>query len=121
MFKCVLKRENNELNYDFPNAVFMVESFSYDDRRDIIDCRVVGFADEFALESYKNKIKNAVFHDLEKSMIYNKHHSVKVADVNSTIHEIVDINTFTALPYLKEVIEKVIINTEQIFSDAEIG
>jgi len=83
MFKCPLSREQNNLNYAFENAVFVVESFNYDVRRKSINVRVSGFADQVALESYLSKINAGQFHDLEKSMIFNRHFDLNVVDVVS--------------------------------------
>ena len=120
MFKCVLPRDKNDLNYEFPNAVFIVESFNFDNRRDSVECRVVGFADEAALNVYQTRIKNAQFHDLERSMIYNKYLSIKVADVNTKQHEITDLETFTAIPYLCEVIEAIIVEKDMVVGSIEL-
>jgi hypothetical protein len=113
MFKCPLKKEFNKLEYDFPMAVFELETFNFDRRRKTIDVRVVGFADENAYNKYKAKIQKSEYHDLERSMVMNQHFSINIDEVKSSISE-----DSTDFDIFINQIEEAVITTQQVFEDA---
>jgi len=116
MFKCPLTRENNQLNYEFPNSVFFVESVSLDLRRDNFDVRVVGFADAFAYQAYMGKLANAQYHDLERSMVFNRNYNVKRVDIDKAIAGASD--EVTGISDILNAAETVIIANEEMFKNA---
>lgn len=93
----------------------MVESFSYDMRRKSIDVRVSGFADKVALDAYIAKINAGEFHELERSMVFNRHFNLNVADVIS--HDTPADDCFVQAT---NAIELTLIEKEALFSNGQI-